>query len=331
MASSDKGPLLTFEDIRKAIDVVEASALVDRTNLLRVNSSRYGLVASQLDLYFKHEGAQNMGSFKIRGLVNQMDSAPPEVKDGSKSLITMSAGNYGRSFAYMCNQKSIKGRVLMPSTVPKSRVDCIKGYGLEVELMPASQLKSSVERYVKEEQMVFFHPFNDLAVIAGHCSLAHELYEDLGTIDIIIVGCGGGGLVSSVASYAKLSGRGTNTRIIAVEPEGACAMYLSLKEGHPVTLPSSKSVAEGLSAPFAGSIAYELVKEYVEEVVLVTDEEIKESVKVLYHNGLVVEAAGAAGLAALRAGKIKDVEGKKIVLVLCGSNVTPQELVDLNV
>lgn len=322
--------LLCLEDIQRAVRIVEASPHVDRTNLLRVNPVRYG-VSSSIDLYLKLESQQNMGSFKIRGIVNQMETAPQEVKDGQRTLITMSAGNYGRSFAYMCKEKCLSGKVLMPSTAPKNRVELIQSYGLDVELMPLKDLKPTVNHYVEKEHMLYMHPFDDLNLIAGYTSIGHELYEELNSIDIILVCCGGGGLVSGIAAYAKLTGKGTLTRIIAVEPEGACTMYLSLKEGRPVEKLDAKSIAGGLAPPFAGDNTYRLVREYVEEeVMLVSDEEIKESVRILYENGLVVEPSGAAGLTALRCGRVRDVEGKRIVVIISGSNVSPCELVDMN-
>lgn len=251
------------------------------------------------------------------------------MKEGKRTLITMSAGNYGRSFAYMCKEKRLKGKVLMPSTAPPNRVQLIKGFGLDVELMDTSELKKSVNRYINEENMLYMHPFDDLHLIAGYASIGQELYEELDHIDIILVCCGGGGLTSGIASYAKLSGKGSGTRVIGVEPEGACTMYLSLREGRAVEKLDAKSIAGGLAPPFAGRNTYQLVREYVEEVVLVSDQEIKETVRILYDNGLVVEASGAAGLTALRCGKIKDVEGKRIVVIISGSNVTPQEMVDI--
>ena len=263
------------------------------------------------------------------GIVNQMENAPSEVKEGKKTLVTMSAGNYGRSFAYLCKEKELKGKVVMPKTAPGNRVDLIRGHGLEVQLVPSSQIKDTVEQCVEKEGMLFMHPFDDLHLIAGYGSIGYELYQELASIDIIIVCCGGGGLLAGIASYAKLSGKGSGTRLIGVEPEGACTMYLSLKEGRAVEEPEAKSIAGGLSPPYAGSNTYQLVKEFVEEVVLVSDEEIKESLSILYNNGLVVEPSGAAGLTALRSGRIKDIDGKTIVVIISGSNVSPQELVNI--
>ena len=326
MAAQD---LLSLEDLENAIRTTKASKYVIRTPLIRVNPRRFG-VQEDVELYFKMEGMQNMGSFKIRGIVNQMERAPPDVRDGSRTLVTMSAGNYGRSFAYMCHELGVKGLVLMPLTAPANRVKTIRGYGPRVEQMPTQDLQATVDRYVAEEGMIFMHSFDDPTLIAGYAGVAEEAFEDLeGGIDVFAVCCGGGGLLSGVAAMAKLSGYGSNTRIIGVEPEGACTMYLSLKEGRPVTKGDAKSVASGLAPPYAGKNAYELVKKYAEGVVLVTESEIRECVKLMYENGLVVEPSGAAALAAVRYGKITDIGGKRVVITVSGSNVSPLELTDL--
>lgn len=267
--------------------------------------------------------------FTALGIVNQLENAPPKVKEGKRTLVTMSAGNYGRSFAYLCKENKLKGKVVMPDTAPANRAELIRGHGLEVQLVPTSRLKETVEQCVEKEDMLFMHPFNDIHLIAGYGSIGYELYQELASIDIIIVCCGGGGLLAGIASYAKLSGKGSDTRLIGAEPEGAPTMFLSLKEGRAVEKPDAKSIAGGLSPPYAGSNTYQIVNEFVEEVVLVSDDEIKESVRLLYNNGLVVEPSGAAGLTALRSGKIRDTDGKRIAVIISGSNVSPQELVNI--
>ena len=314
--------------LSQAIQVIERSQYVDKTPLIRVNGRRFG-VEADVDLYFKMEGMQTMGSFKIRGIVNQMENAPEEAKKGERTLITMSAGNYGRSFAYVCEEMKLKGCVLMPSSAPKNRVDRIQRYGLDVELMAPRDLQPTVDRYVAEKSMIFMHPFNDPYLIAGYGSIGKEIYEELSRVDIILVCCGGGGLLSGILSYAKITGNGSQTRIIGVEPEGASLMHLSLIEGRPMQKSDVKSIAGGLAPPFVGSNTFKIVEQFAEGIVLVNDDEIKESVQVLYDNGLVVESSGAAAFAALRCGKVDDIVGKRIVVILSGSNVSPEELVQI--
>ena len=137
--------------------------------------------------------------------------------------------------------------------------------------------------------------------------------------------CGGGGLLSGISLYTKLSGKGTRTRLMGVEPVNANLMHLSLQKGHPVE-GNAKSIAGGLAPPFVGDNTFKIVREYVEDIVLVSDDEIKESTRLLYENGLVVEPSGAAAFTALRCGKICNIENKRVVVILSGSNVSSSEL-----
>ena len=316
---------VSLEDIEKARNVINSSSHVNRTPLVKMPTS---LVAG-VSLYAKLENMQIVGSFKIRGVVNMVKNAPAEVLSGNRTLISISAGNFGRAMAYICQKNNLKGKIIMPSTVPKCRIGIIEGYGCEVELCPSAELQSAVERHVKDQGMIFLHPFDDLDLIAGYGSIGVEILEDCPSPDFIVVCCGGGGLVSGISAAVKLSGQCPATQIIAVEPVTANTMYLSLQEGHAVKNGAAKSIAAGLAPPFVGENTYAHVKKFVDDVVMVTDEEMIESVSILYHSGLVVEPSGTAAFTAVRCGKITGIEGKKVVVVLTGSNVSPEELTKL--
>lgn len=318
--------VITFANIKRAVEVLSKSKHVTRTPLIRVDSRRFS-IAEDVELYLKMEGMQNTGSFKIRGVVNVMERAPS--KEAGIEFVTMSAGNFGRSFAYMCRELGLTGRVLMPITAPDNREHLIRSFGLEVERMPTSELQSTVDLYVAERGMVFMHPFDDLQLIAGYASIGLEIVEDLPDVDVVLVCCGGGGLLAGTAAGIKISGLGENVRVLGVEPEGASTMYLSLQAGEPLTKGDVKSIAAGLAPPYVGKKTFKIVSQLVEGVVLVSEEEIKEGVRILYENGLVVEPSGAAAFAALRSGKVTGISGKKVALTISGSNVSPAELVDL--
>ena len=316
---------VTMKDILDANEVLAASKYVSRTPLICIDQKMFK-ISDEVKLYLKMESMQNGGSFKIRGIVNQIHKGPKEIINGEKALITMSAGNYGRAFAYMCQELKLKGHVVMPETAPSSRVQLIESYGVTVELVPSKDIQITVDRYVAEQGMLFVHPFDDLNLIAGYGSIGIEILEDLKDVDIVLVCCGGGGLLSGIASAIKLSDAGTGVSVIGVEPEGANTMYLSLKEGKPVTKSDAKSIAGGLAPPFAGTNTYQITSKLVDSVVLVTDEELKECVKIFYNNGLVVEPSGVAGFAALKYGKVGDLSGKKVAVIVSGRNVVPSEL-----
>ena len=316
---------VSLEDIEKARDVINSSPHVNRTPLVKMPTS----LVPGVCLYAKLENMQIVGSFKIRGVVNMVENAPAEVLSGNRTLISISAGNFGRAMAYICQKKKLKGKIIMPSTVPKCRIGIIEGYGCEVELCPSAELQGAVERHVKDQGMTFLHPFDDLTLIAGYGSIGMEILEDCPSPDFIVVCCGGGGLVSGISAAVRLSGQSPATKIIAVEPVTANTMYLSLQEGHAVKNGAAKSIAAGLAPPFVGENTYAHVKKFVDDVILVTDEEMIESVSILYHSGLVVEPSGTAAFTAVRCGKIAGIEGKKVVVVLTGSNVSPEELTRL--
>lgn len=314
-----------LEDIREARGVINRSPYVNRTPLVKMPPD----LVPGVCLYAKLENMQTVGSFKIRGVVNMVEKAPAEVLSGNRTLVSMSAGNFGRAMAYVCHKKNLKCKIFMPSTVPKSRIGIIKAYGCDVELCPSADLQTAVDKHVKEQQMIFLHPFDDPDLIAGYGSVGMEILEDCPSPDFVVVCCGGGGLVSGISAAIKLSGQSPATKIVAVEPVTANTMYLSLREGHAVKNGMAKSIAAGLAPPFVGTHTYAHVKKFVDEVILVTDEEIIESVGILYHSGLVVEPSGAAAFTAVRCGKITGMEGKKVVVVLTGSNVSPEELTKL--
>jgi len=243
--------------------------------------------------------------------------------------VSMSAGNYGKAFALATKKQNLPATLCMPESAPLSRAKLIESFGVQVERMPTSALQDTVDRHVAEDGMHFLHPFDDLHLIAGYASAGLEILEEVPEPDVVILCCGGGGLLSGVAAAIKLLGDKT-TRIFGVEPEGAPTMYLSKQHGHAVSIKSTNTIAAGLAPPYAGTYTFRHVQEFVEDIILVTDEEIKSAVKTFFHAGLVVEPSGAAAFAALQANKIPDVmPGSNVVVMVTGGNITPEELCDL--
>uniref|UniRef100_A0A8C8DHR5 L-serine deaminase n=1 Tax=Oryzias sinensis TaxID=183150 RepID=A0A8C8DHR5_9TELE len=336
-ASAD---VVTLDLLRAARETVRTSPLgVVRTPTISCSQTALPLSVS-CDVHIKLENLQrtgwwtspsgtapslsltvlvSAGSFKIRGVANQFARRP---RGGH--FVTMSAGNYGKSFAYALKHYGSKGKVVMPETAPESRSVLIESFGAEVERVPTSGLMTAVQRCVREENMTFLHSYDDLDLIAGHASLGMELLEEVPGLDVVVVCCGGGGLLAGVAAAIKLSGC-HKTRIYGVEPEGACTMFTSFRENKPVWM-EAKSVASGLAPPSAGRLPYELCRRFVEQIVLVSDEELKDAVSSLYKAGLVVEPSGSAAFAAVVNGKIPDLDGKKVVCILSGGNIGKDEL-----
>ncbi|KAK5602556.1 hypothetical protein CRENBAI_008996 [Crenichthys baileyi] len=308
---------VTLNLLREARETVRSSPLgVINTPMIPWCQTTLPMSGS---IHLKLENMQRTGSFKIRGVASQFSRRP---KGGC--FVTMSAGNYGKSFAYALKHYGSKGKVVMPETAPESRAILIQSFGVEVERVPTSSMMSVVNRCVQEDNMTFLHSYDDLDLIAGHASLGFEVLEVVPEPDVVVVCCGGGGLLAGVAVAIKLSGC-TKTRIYGVEPEGACTMYQSFIEKKPVWM-EAKSIASGLAPPSAGRLPFELCQLYVEQIVLVNDDDIKAAVSTLYRSGLVVEPSGAAAFAALVNNKIPDLEGKNVVCILSGGNVGKDEL-----
>ncbi|XP_074644828.1 L-threonine dehydratase catabolic TdcB-like isoform X2 [Tubulanus polymorphus] len=316
--------LPTLDILAAATDTVIRSGMHFRTPMLKEAQDMFGL-KDDIHLYLKLENMQNTGSFKIRGIANQLANLPPSIGTKENKLISMSAGNYGKSFAYATEKHGLAGVILMPVSAPDNRATVIESYGVKVERYPTAQLQSKIDEYVKSEGMFFCHSFDDPYLIHGHSSLGFEILEDCPDPDVVVICCGGGGLLAGTAAAIRLSGN-TKCRIYGVEPEGAASMYKSFKEGKAVGLPTASSVASGLAPPYAGKLAYHYCKNYIDDIILVSDEEILRTMLRLYSRGLVVEASGCAAFTALFERKIPNGFGKKIVIVVTGGNVTAEEM-----
>lgn len=318
-------PMVTLQDIKEAIALQNESEHVVRTPMLKQVQDVFE-VDKSIALNLKLENMQVTGSFKTRGFITMMNNLPEGYGTNEKKLLTMSAGNAGKAFAFLTSKMGLKGKVLMPETAPINRVYLIQSYGVEVERMPSTKLHAGVEKCEKEENMLYLHSFDDIKLIQGHASAGMEILEDVPDPDVIVVCCGGGGLVSGIAAAVKLSGH-LDCRIYGVEPEGSRTMFESYKAGKPVGM-EVKSVAAGLSPPYSGPNTYRHCKKYVKDILLVSDTEILQGMFQLQKHGLMVEPSGAAAFAALYHGKVPDVKGKKVVVVITGGNVTPEELVE---
>lgn len=334
--------LLGKEDLETAYEIVQKSDLnVRKTPCLLIRDDS-GAGACQLftdpdkfneqnwsKVFLKCENLQNTGSFKLRGVSTQFSAAMKQFSSAGQNatdlqLVTMSAGNYGKSYAYAAKSLGLSATVLMPDTAPANRAEMLQSFGLHVERMPSAALMDGINRHEKGGK-VFMHPFDDINLIAGHGSLGMEILQDVPEVDVIAVCCGGGGLLAGVAAAAKLYK--PDCRVYGVEPETACSMQKSLEEGKAVKMPSAKSVAAGLAPPFAGENAFKHAAKFVDGIVTVTEDQIKDAAKAAFTNGLVVEPSGAAALAAFMNNKIDKIgSDSTIVIVLTGGNVSPQEL-----
>ena len=283
-------------------------------------------------LRFKAEmSLQKTGSFKPRGMLNSLHHLDEEAKE--RGVITMSAGNAAQlskwALAFASAQLGIAATVVMPQGASRSKAAATEGYGARVLLHGGMHdLLPKVQQLQRDEGLTFVHPFDDLGLIAGHGTLGLELLEDGPAPDVVIVPVGGGGLLSGVA--AALKQKRAATRVIGVEPEGAAAMTRSLESGVPERIEDVQTLADGLAAPFAGKHTLRHVQRFVDEIVLVSDGEIRESLRLILERcKLLAEPAAAASFAALLHGRLQVTTGSEVVCVLSGGNVDRSLLRDL--
>ena len=274
----------------------------------------------------KCENLQKTGSFKVRGALNSILALDDEAR--ARGVVTISAGNHAQAVAWAATRTGISSTVVMNAKASPTEARATEGYGGEVILQGTVFEAFELALEVAETRgLTFLHAFDDPLIVAGAGTLGLEIVEEVPEVATVVVPIGGGGLISGVA--LALANVSPNTRVFGVEPEGACAMRRSLDKGEAVTLEGVDTVADGLGAPMAGALNYEIVRRHVEDVVLVSDAEIKEAMAfILARAKLLTEPAGAAAVAALLFGRIPLSDGP-VVAVLSGGNVDMDRLPDL--
>lgn len=270
------------------------------------------------DVYLKAELFQKTGSFKPRGILNRLHGLGPAERRAG--VITFSVGNAAQALAYASSVLGVRSTVVMPVNANPTKVQATRDYGAEVVLhgTTAEALDRCTE-LARERGLTYVSSYDE-PVIAGHGSLGLEILDDLPDVGAVIAGVGGGGLVAGIA--LALRGRKSGARVVGVEPEGAPTMYRSLRAGQPVRLESVNTIADGLAAPTVGEHSYAAVRQHVDDIVLVSDEQIREAMRLLMERcKLVVEPAGAAPVAGLSLDDSPAPRGVKVVCVLSGGNI----------
>lgn len=289
-------------------------------------STRLGNMAGGVHLRLKCESMQRTGSFKARGALNAMMQLSHAEK--ARGVVTVSAGNHAQALAWAASLVGAECTTVMPEGASETKIAATRGYGGKVEIAPGE--KSNAFKRAQEiaaEGKVLVHPFEDPRVAAGQGTVALEILEQHPDVNTVVVPIGGGGLIAGMAVAIKSSR--PDVRVIGVEPTGAPTMRRSLDAGTPQTIPV-QTVADGLAAPMVGEMTLDATRRYVDDVVLVTDEEILDALRALMsYAKLVVEPAAAAGVAALLTGKISMDRGGHVVAVISGGNVDIERLKSL--
>ncbi len=304
--------MMTLEKFEEAAEAVKK--VVNPTKLVY---SEYFSETTGNKVYLKPENMQFTGAYKVRGAYYKISTLTEEER--GKGLITASAGNHAQGVAYAAKLFGVKAIIVMPTTTPLIKVNRTKSYGAEVILH--GDIYDDACAYALElaqrDGMTFIHPFDDEVVATGQGTIAMEIIKELPTVEYILVPIGGGGLCAGVATLAKMLN--PNIKVIGVEPAGAACMTASLEAGEITSIKKVETIADGTAVRTPGSIVFNYVKEHVDDIVVVEDEELTLNfLDMIENHKMVVENSGLLAIAAIKKLGIK---GKKIVSILSGGNI----------
>lgn len=313
--------LITLHIIRGE-NCMEFAKIEDAKRVLEDIVSKTPVVhASKIhdNLWIKAESLQGTGAFKLRGAYYKLTQLSEEEK--AKGVIAASAGNHAQGVAYSCMKMGLKGTIVMPKTAPLSKIEATRSYGVDVELQ--GDTFNDAYEYAKNLQAItgaeFIEPFNDEDVIAGQGTIGLEILERMPDVDQVLVPIGGGGLISGIALAIKTLH--PTCRIIGVQAANAPSMQVSLEKNEMITLENVSTIADGIAVKTPGSLTFDICRQYVDEVVCVSEEEIAAAILVLLEKmKMVAEGAGATSVAAAMFQKV-ELAGHKTIAVLSGGNI----------
>ena len=304
--------MLTLEKFEEASEIVKKVTF--ETKLIY---SSYLSEATGNRVYLKPENMQMTGAYKLRGAYYKMSTLKEDER--KRGIITASAGNHAQGVAYAAKEYGCKAVIVMPTTTPLIKVNRTKGYGAEVVLYGDvyDEACARALELAKDKGNTFIHPFDDPVVATGQGSIAMEIFKELPLVDYILVPIGGGGLAAGVATLAKLMNQ--KIKVIGVEPEGAACMKASLEAGKVVTLDGVNTIADGTAVKTPGSRIFPYIRENLDDIITVPDEDLIVSfLDMVENHKMVVENSGLLTVAALRQ---LDCKGKKVVSILSGGNM----------
>ena len=304
--------MLTLDKIFHAS--VTLKSIIRETPVVRANG-----IAHDCDLFLKPENLQNTGSFKLRGSGYKIANLSDEEK--ARGVIACSAGNHAQGVALAATKCGISSLICLPDTAPISKVEATKAYGAQVCLVDGcydDAYRKALE--IRDEKgYTFVHPFDDEDVIAGQGTIGMEILTDLNDVDAVIVPIGGGGLISGIACAVK--SMSPRTKVYGVQAAGAASMYHSIRAGQIQCLDGVSTIADGIAVKQPGVNTFELVNKYVDDIALVTEDEISSAILALIEKQkMIAEGAGAVSVAAAMHNKF-DLRGKRVVSVISGGNI----------
>lgn len=306
--------MLTLQDIKAAREIISTG--VKKTPLIHsqyLSSYCGGLV------YLKLENQQITNSFKIRGALNRMSKLSPDER--SRGVVTASSGNHAQAVARVAELMNISARIFVPKNTSKTKLEKINKYNVEIMLYgDYDEVETKAREVAAKEELTYVSPYNDEGIIAGQGTVGLEILEDLPNVEIIIVAVGGGGLISGIAIAAKSIN--PNIKVIGVQSKAAPTVHESLKAGKIVWVKEGESFAEGLLGGIEQeAITFGMIRKYVDDLIVVKEETIKNAIKLLWENEKqVTEGAGAIAIAPILENHDK-FKGKTVVSVISGGNI----------
>lgn len=311
-------------------DICEAKYILkNHARLTPMIKSYYLTNKSGGEIFEKLENMQLTGSFKFRGAFNKIAHLSDAEK--AKGVIACSAGNHAQGVALSCKLLGIKSKIVMPSMAPKAKVEATQGYGAEVILHGASfdEAKAKCEEIAKASGETYIPPYDDPCVMAGQGTIGLEILDELFDVDTVVVPVGGGGLISGVAVAMKAYN--PDIKIIGVQAENVHGMQASFEAGEMTSHSEGTTLADGCAVKTPGTLTFEVVKELVDDIILVSEDDIELAIKdLIQRTKTVVEGAGALATAAILSGKAeKYVKGKKVVAIASGGNVDLTRISDI--
>lgn len=307
----------TLQEIQAAAE--QLREVVFHTPLVPLHSFDH-----QTDILLKPEIHQAVTSFKIRGVFNAVASLAPDVR--ARGLSTVSAGNTAQALAWTGHYFGVPTRSVMPDSAPKTKIQAVKNYGGEPILVPMTELfRFLKEHQWEQEPYAFIHPWTNRNVMIGHGTIGLEIIDDLPDVDTVFVPVGGGGLIGGVGSAIKALN--PSVRVLAVEPEGCASLAESFKQGRPASV-DCRTICDGVAVPYMTEEVFPILREVVDDVLLVPDETVKLIVKRLaLGNRMIVEPAGALSVAAALA--MPPEERGRAVCILTGGSIDTGKLLNI--
>ncbi len=281
--------------------------------------------AGQCTVHLKLENLQNTGSFKLRGAANKLLSLSQEEK--TRGVITASTGNHGHAFAYIIDKLGGQGTIYLPHNADRSKIDSLRLYDVNIQFYGDDCVKAEVQARMtaQEQNLIYISPYNDIKIIGGQGTVGLELEQQIKTIDAVLVPIGGGGLIAGIAGYLKSKDPGIE--VIGCQPENSAVMFESIKAGRIVEMESKPTISEGTAGGIEqGAITFPICQKYVDDIICVSEEEIKEALLMIMDNhSYLIEGAAALPVAVFLKQKERFKE-KNVVLILSGSRVSLERL-----